>query len=380
MYIHCNDFPNCKDESIHLDLDEIFDENGDYLIDSYNNNVHVKNVILFRSKSNHIKIGHYFLSNCSNLTTIDLTSFSNVTSIGNHFLSRCPSLTAINLTLFSNITRIGNRFLSNCASLTRIDFTPLPNVTSIGDCFLFNCAGLTTINLTPLLNVTSIGNWFLSHCPSLTTIDLTPFSNVTSVGNHLLSSCAGLTTIDLTPLSNITSIGGYFLNSCTGLTTIIIESENEHLLKILKYIPDVTILLNKDKDFKSFKQDIERMKNDKKFTKNVLTYLDIKHNKKLSNKKLIKKVNILNEQYNKLLDNETLAKCRNDIDPISLEELKNIPMKRIVLIDEINDTYNGFDILLLREHLFGNKKEKYMNPLTTNILSDQDIKKLKYFT
>ena len=31
MYTHCSNFNECKDESICLDLDQIFDSDGDYL-------------------------------------------------------------------------------------------------------------------------------------------------------------------------------------------------------------------------------------------------------------------------------------------------------------------------------------------------------------
>ena len=78
----------------------------------------------------------------------------------------------------------------------------------------------------------------------------------------------------------------------------------------------------------------------------------------------------------KLPTPEYLKNIRNEQDIISMEELKNIPKKRIVLIEEINGKYNGFDVINLRKLLFASEKEKYINPLTTNKISENDMDKI----
>jgi len=79
--------------TLQLDLDCIFDEHGEY-IDNYvkYQNIESSNIVLFRSKVRPIKIGHAFLNDCENLTTIDLSHLSNVTSIGYNFLKNCSNL------------------------------------------------------------------------------------------------------------------------------------------------------------------------------------------------------------------------------------------------------------------------------------------------
>jgi len=68
-------------------------------------------------------IGNDFLSNCVNLTSIDLSELIQVKSIGNNFLSNCNSLTSIDLSGLTQLISIGNNFLLNCVRLTSIKCT-----------------------------------------------------------------------------------------------------------------------------------------------------------------------------------------------------------------------------------------------------------------
>ena len=61
-------------------------------------------------------IGHMFLSGCTKLTTLDLSSLRNVTTIGINFLSNCKSLTTVNMN-FKNVTTIDIKFMDRCRSL-----------------------------------------------------------------------------------------------------------------------------------------------------------------------------------------------------------------------------------------------------------------------
>ena len=76
------------------------------------------------------------------------------------------------------------------------------------------------------------------------------------------------------------------------------------------------------------------------------------------------------------MSSEELKKCRNDKDPITYEDLKDIPEKRLVLINEHNDMYDCFDVVTLRKFLFEKKREEYLNPLTMLKISDIDLGKI----
>ena len=267
-------------------------------------------------------------------------------------------------------------FLCGCSNLTSIDLSPLSNVTSIDGALLGNCSNLTIIDLSPLSNITSIDRHFLRGCSNLTTINLSQLSNVTSIGNYFLSDCSNLTTIDLSPLSNVTFIGYSFLCGCSNSTTVIVDNPNEYLQKILEQLNNITIINKSDSGiFTTYNNDIEKITTDKDFLASLLKYLQIKFNKLIPFKYLIKKINKYNSKYRKLPTLEFLQNVRNEQYIVSMEELKEIPKKRIILIEEINGTYNGFDIVNLRKMLFADKKEKYINQLTTNKISDDDMKK-----
>jgi hypothetical protein len=123
------------------------------------------------------------------------------------------------------------------------------------------------------------------------------------------------------------------------------------------------------------------MKKDEQFTRDVLEYLKISYSSKSKPGRLIRK---LHREYNRLPNEKTLKLCRNDVDPISLEELKTIPAERLVLIEEIHGTYHGFDVVPLK-HLC--KEGNFYNPLTTNRMCKDDVykilkadmRKIKYF-
>jgi hypothetical protein len=66
--------------------------------------------------------------------------------------------------------KIANNFLSDCTGLTSLDLSPLKNVTTIGDGFLSHCSGLTSLDLSSLSEVTRIGPSFLAYCSGLRTI------------------------------------------------------------------------------------------------------------------------------------------------------------------------------------------------------------------
>jgi len=166
------------------------------------------------------------------------------------------------------------------------------------------------------------------------------------------------------------------LDNCENLTTIIVGDTNECLKEKLDKLKNIIIIHKNTSIFTTYNDDIEKITTDKEFLISLLKYLQIKFNKSVPFKCLIRKINKYNRKYMKLPTPEYLKNIRNEQDIISMEELKNIPKKRIVLIEEINGKYNGFDVINLRKLLFASEKEKYINPLTTNKISENDMDKI----
>ena len=127
--------------------------------------------------------------------------------------------------------------------------------------------------------------------------------------------------------------------------------------------------------FRTYTEDIEKIKSDEQFIKNLLEYLNI-HTCDTNHEYLISYLEDLKKQYNKTMSCEELKKCRNDKDPITCEDLKDIPEQKLVLINEHNGMFDCFDVMVLRKYLFEKKKEEYLNPLTMLKISDIDIDKI----
>jgi len=139
---------------------------------------------------------------------------------------------------------------------------------------------------------------------------------------------------------------------------------------------NITIINKNGNIFKTYTEDIKNIKNSKQFVKELFKYLNVGVSKKKTHKKLVKYLKYLNNRYTKRITEEELQKCRNNKDPITYEDLKDIPEQRLVLINEHNDMYDCFDVVTLRKYLFDNKKDKYFNPLTMSEIDDVDMKKI----
>ena len=116
----------------------------------------------------------YMFSNCSSLTSLDVTHFNtaNVTNMSSMF-SSCSSLTSLDVTHFNTakVTDMSYMFC-RCLSLTSLDVTYFntANVTNMGYMFSM-CSSLTSLYLTNFNTekVTNMSDMF-SYCRALTTI------------------------------------------------------------------------------------------------------------------------------------------------------------------------------------------------------------------
>jgi hypothetical protein len=337
-------FFNLTQKHIELNLDDIFDENGyknKYDEKIYQQNNIVETIKLTRTKDSPIKIGDNFLYFFSKLTNINFSGLTNVTQIGNFFLSYCFKLSNIDLSLLSNIKQIGDGFLCDCSELRNIVLSPL--------------------------------------------------SNVTRIGNYFLCDCLELVNIDLSPLSNVAQIGDYFLYGCSGLNYIIINYNNIHIIenieKIKQYNPNIEIKMINTLKFKNFNDDMEIILKNKIFVKELMNYLEIKFHKKNSHKVLLKKIYKIKEEYTVKPSENYLKFCLNTECIFTLDELKEIPIKKLIQLSRYKDKYYCFDVLYLKEYIFKKESDKYINPYTKIKFTEEDIdkilkvdlKKIKYF-
>ena len=173
----------------------------------------------------------YMFSNCSSLTSLDVTHFNtaNVTNMW-YMFSRCSALLSLNVTNFNtaNVTNMRNMF-SSCSSLTSLDVSHFntANVTNMSYMFS-NCVALTSLDVTNFdtANVTDMTRMFMG-CSSLTSLDVTNFNtaNVTDM-SYMFANCAALTSLYLTNFNTakVTNMRNMF-SSCKALTTIYASSK-----------------------------------------------------------------------------------------------------------------------------------------------------------
>ncbi|MCF0227846.1 MAG: hypothetical protein HUJ52_03425, partial [Malacoplasma sp.] len=75
------------------------------------------------------KLNEHFLV-CTEISTIDFSSFSQITHVGWSFLGTCLSLVYINMSYLTKVQEIGREFLYGCSALQKL-YVPLKNPKTI---------------------------------------------------------------------------------------------------------------------------------------------------------------------------------------------------------------------------------------------------------
>ena len=169
------------------------------------------------------------LTKLETITGLEYLNTEKVTDMRSMF-SNCSSLTSLDVTHFNtaNVTNMGYMFYS-CSSLTSLDVTHFntAKVTDMSRMF-YNCSSLTSLDVTYFNTeeVRNMSNMFDS-CSSLTSLDVTHFNtaNVTDM-HYMFSNSVALTSLYLTNFNTekVTYMYGMF-SSCSSLTTIYASSK-----------------------------------------------------------------------------------------------------------------------------------------------------------
>ena len=173
----------------------------------------------------------YMFSDCSSLTSLDVTHFNTakVTDMSAMFYS-CSSLTSLDVTHFNteNVTKMYSMFYS-CSSLTSLDVTHFntAKVTNMLAMF-YSCSALTSLDVTHFntANVTNMSRMF-SSCSSLTSLDVRNFNTANVMNmNGMFSYSVALTSLYLTNFNTekVTNMEDMF-SGCKALTTIYASSK-----------------------------------------------------------------------------------------------------------------------------------------------------------
>jgi hypothetical protein len=178
-----------------------------------------------RSKVTIVAIGDFFLYNCDQLESCDMSAlvYHQIGTIGRGFLFGTSKLKEIDLACLHSCTFIGDNFMLQ-SGLLRVDLSPLPTyLTTIGGAFLQGCTNLTEVIFPPTLpRLVTLPASFLRRCTAIKRLSLNCFINVTKIGPNFLLGCTSLEALEGLPTVLITvssSIGEGFLYQ-TGLQSI----------------------------------------------------------------------------------------------------------------------------------------------------------------
>ena len=179
---------------------------------------------------------------CSKLTSLDVTKFNtaNVTDMNGMFFS-CVALTSLDVSKFNtvNVTNMPQMFYK-CSKLTSLDVTKFntANVTDMRSMF-YGCKTLTSLDVSKFntVNVTNMSSMFY-NCLALTSLDVTNF-NTEKVTNmsYMFSSCSKLTSLDVSKFNtmNVTNMSSMF-SSCNTLTSLDVRNFNTEKVTNMSYM------------------------------------------------------------------------------------------------------------------------------------------------
>ena len=179
---------------------------------------------------------------CSKLTSLDVTKFNtaNVTDMNGMFFS-CVALTSLDVSKFNtvNVTNMPQMFYK-CSKLTSLDVTKFntANVTDMRSMF-YGCKTLTSLDVSKFntVNVTNMSSMFY-NCLALTSLDVTNF-NTEKVTNmsYMFYSCSKLTSLDVSKFNtmNVTNMSSMF-SSCNTLTSLDVRNFNTEKVTNMSYM------------------------------------------------------------------------------------------------------------------------------------------------
>lgn len=170
-------------------------------------------------------------SNCSSLTSLDLSSFdtSHVTNMWMMF-QFCEKLANLNISSFetSQVTSMRTMF-NSCSSLTNLDLSHFDTsqVTDMTQMFSY-CRNLTNLNLSSFdtSQVTTMYSMFAGNS-LLTNLDISSFSTskVTDM-EYMFSGCSSLTSLDFrnATFTNVTSYNNMFTSYPSSIQVTVKDS------------------------------------------------------------------------------------------------------------------------------------------------------------
>eukprot|EP01060_Flectonema_neradi_P014806 TRINITY_DN2145_c5_g1_i1.p1 TRINITY_DN2145_c5_g1~~TRINITY_DN2145_c5_g1_i1.p1 ORF type:complete len:335 (+),score=55.11 TRINITY_DN2145_c5_g1_i1:98-1102(+) len=179
-----------NDVTLHIDCSQ----NGTFLSSDMHLPSFPLSSVVFRNARGITSIDSFTLSKIS-VDFVDGSDFTSVTELGGYFLHE-TAVRSVNLSGLVNVNTVGKRFMSECENLTTLDLSWMINVVSIEEYFLHRCTALVTLSV-PASKLSIIGSDFLSSCTSLAHLDMASCKSVSQIGKYFCYLCP-LKSLDFT--------------------------------------------------------------------------------------------------------------------------------------------------------------------------------------
>lgn len=153
-------------------------------------------------------ISDHTFQECTNLSTLTITTPSSITSIGNEAFRKCSALTTANIP--SSVTTIGSDAFRQCSNLATLTLNGT-NLTTIGDRAFLSCKLNMGGGLAIPSSVTSIGSEAFSGT-KLVSVNIP--DGVTVIKDRTFQDCTSLTTVTINSTSNLTRIDSFAFTPC----------------------------------------------------------------------------------------------------------------------------------------------------------------------
>lgn len=148
-------------------------------------------------------IGQYAFAYCSYLTsftfnnTIQLPKLQAFTFIANTALE--------NITIPNSITELEEGVFSDCTSLSTVEISSSSLLQIIGEYAFSNCVALSNITMQKSRTITIIGDYAFNNCTSLNRIDIP--ESLIQIKSYAFNNCSGITALNFIGSSNLYQIG-----------------------------------------------------------------------------------------------------------------------------------------------------------------------------
>lgn len=171
-----------------------------------------------------VGIEDYAFSNCTTITSLDLSGNTNIESLGLYSFENCTSLISADISGCKSILNISNTTFLGCSSLKRLSLKDCSAIETIEYSSFSSLTELSVVDLTGCVALKEIEKNTFAYT-AITSIDLSDCKELTGILQFAFNGCNKLETVDLRNCTQLDEIGGFSFNNCTSLKNFYIGCE-----------------------------------------------------------------------------------------------------------------------------------------------------------